>query len=43
MRFNIYAYDAYFIQVAQFMACPLLTLDKRMKEVAGKLSISLLE
>ncbi|MBZ0109370.1 MAG: type II toxin-antitoxin system VapC family toxin [Candidatus Scalindua rubra] len=43
MRFNIYAYDAYFIQVAQFMACPLLTLDKRMKEVAGKLNISLLE
>ncbi|MCP4252626.1 MAG: type II toxin-antitoxin system VapC family toxin [Candidatus Scalindua sp.] len=43
MRFNIYAYDAYFIQVAQFMACPLLTLDKKMKEVAGKLNISLLE
>ncbi len=43
MRFNIYAYDAYFIQVAQFMACPLLTLDKRMKEVARKLNISLLE
>ncbi len=43
MRFNINAYDAYFIQVAQFMACSLLTLDKRMKEVAGKLNISLLE
>ncbi len=43
MRFNIYAYDAYFIQIAQSMACPLLTLDKRMKDVAKELNISLLE
>ena len=43
MRFNIYAYDAYFVQAAQSMACPILTLDKRMKEVAEKLNISLLE
>jgi len=43
MKFNIYAYDAYFIQVAQYMDCPLLTLDKKLKEVAEKLNISLLE
>ena len=42
-RFNIYAYDAYFIQIAQSMGCPLLTLDKRLKEVAKKLNILLLE
>jgi predicted nucleic acid-binding protein len=43
IRFNIFAYDAYFIQVAQSMACPILTLDKRMKNMAKKLNISLLE
>ena len=42
MEFNIYAYDAYFLQGAISMACPLLTLDRRMKQVACELNIKLL-
>jgi predicted nucleic acid-binding protein len=34
IEFNIYAYDAYFLQCAKSMSCPLLTLDKKMKQVA---------
>lgn len=41
--FNIYAYDAYFIQCAKSLSCPLLTLDKRMKQVASELQIEVLE
>ncbi len=41
--FNIYAYDAYFIQCAKSLSCPLLTLDKKMKQVASKLNIEVLE
>lgn len=41
--FNIYAYDAYFIQCAKSLSCPLLTLDKRMKQVASELKIEVLE
>ncbi len=40
---NIYAYDAYFLQCAKSLACPLLTLDKGMKAVAKKIGISVLE
>lgn len=40
---NIYAYDAYFLQCAKSLACPLLTLDKNMKTVARKIGISVLE
>ncbi|MCX7110253.1 MAG: type II toxin-antitoxin system VapC family toxin [Proteobacteria bacterium] len=43
MRFNIYAYDAYFIQCAIALNCPILTLDKKMKETAKALNIELLE
>ena len=43
MEFNIYAYDAYFLQCAKSMSCPLMTLDKRMKKVASELNIDLLE
>ncbi len=32
MDFNIYAYDAYFLQCAINQSCPLLTLDKGMKK-----------
>lgn len=39
-QFNLYAYDAYFLQCAQSMKRPLITLDQRMKEVAKKLNIS---
>lgn len=42
IEFNIYAYDAYFIQSARSVSCPLLTLDKRMKQVAFDLGIEVL-
>jgi len=42
-EFNIYAYDAYFLQCARAMSCPLITLDKCMKQVAIKLNIEVLE
>jgi len=41
--FNLYAYDAYFIQCANSMNLPILTLDKRMKQVARELGIKILE
>ncbi len=41
--FNIYAYDAYFLQCAINQSCPLLTLDKSMKKVAKELNIQILE
>ncbi len=43
IKFNIYAYDAYFLQCARAMSHPLITLDKRMKQVATKLNIEILE
>ncbi len=43
IEYNIYAYDAYFLQCAVSAALPLITLDKRMRKVAGKLHIPLLE
>jgi len=43
IEFNIYAYDAYFLQCAKAMSYPLITLDKRMKQVATKLNIAVLE
>jgi predicted nucleic acid-binding protein len=42
-EFNIYAYDAYFLQCANALSCPLITLDKRMKKTAIDLNIELLE
>ncbi len=43
MEFTIYAYDAYFLQCAKSLSSPLLTLDKRMKQVAAELKIDILE
>ena len=43
LEFNIYAYDAYFLQSAIALSIPLITLDNRMKQVAAELSIELLE
>ena len=40
---NIYAYDAYFLYCAKSLSHPLITLDKRMKQVAAKLNIEVLE
>jgi predicted nucleic acid-binding protein len=43
MDFNLYAYDAYFLQCAKSLAHPLITLDGRMKQVAAELKIEVLE
>ena len=43
LEHNIYAYDAYFLQCALHLSCPLLTLDKRMKVEAHALDIQVLE
>jgi predicted nucleic acid-binding protein len=43
VEFNIYAYDAYFLQCARLLSCPIITLDKRMKQVALELGIEILE
>ena len=40
-RFDIYAYDAYFLQAALEWDCPLLTLDKGMQRVAREMSLRL--
>ncbi|GJM40287.1 MAG: twitching motility protein PilT [Ardenticatenaceae bacterium] len=42
-RYNIYAYDAYFLQCALSLNCPLLTLDFGIKQVARQLGIKILE
>ncbi len=42
-RFHIYAYDAYFLECAGRMRCPLLTLDSGMKRIAGELGMIILE
>lgn len=39
---DIYAYDAYFLQCAQSFSCPILTLDRRMKQVAEHLGLKVL-
>ncbi|HSH30468.1 MAG TPA: type II toxin-antitoxin system VapC family toxin [Thiohalobacter sp.] len=43
LEFNIYAYDAYFLQCARTLSTPLLTLDNRMRQVAAEMNISILE
>lgn len=40
---NIYAYDAYFLQCARTASAPICTLDRRMKQVAEKLGLDILE
>lgn len=42
-HFGIYAYNAYFLECALSLRAPLLTLDRRMKRIALKLSIMVLE
>ena len=37
LDYNIYAYDAYFLQCAIYLSTPLITLDKRMKKIAHDL------
>lgn len=42
-RCNIYAYDAYFLECAIQLRCPLLTLDRRLKAVAEDNGIGVLD
>lgn len=42
-KFNIYAYDAYFLECADSLRSPLLTLDRGMKIIARKIGITILE
>ena len=43
VRFNIYAYDAYYLQCCIENKLPLLTLDGRMGDVAKRLGIKVME
>ena len=43
IKFNIYAYDAYFLECAEKLRSPLLTLDLEMQRVAREMGISILE
>jgi predicted nucleic acid-binding protein len=40
---NIYAYDSYVLECAERLKSDLATLDRRMKNVAGELKISIIE
>ena len=43
IRFNIYAYDAYYLQCCIENKLPLLTLDGRMGDIAKRLGIKVVE
>lgn len=43
IKFNIYAYDAYFLKCAENLHSPLLTLDQGMQRVARGMGIKILE
>jgi predicted nucleic acid-binding protein len=43
IRFNLYAYDAYFLECAENLRSPLLTLDLGMQKVARGIGITILE
>jgi len=43
MKCNLYAYDAYFLECAQSLRSPLLTLDLGMQRVAREIGITILE
>jgi predicted nucleic acid-binding protein len=43
IKFNLYAYDAYFLKCAENLNSPLLTLDLGMQRVARKMGITILE
>jgi len=42
-QYNIYAYDAYFLECALNLRSPLLTLDQRMKGIAQEIGIQVME
>jgi predicted nucleic acid-binding protein len=43
LKFNIYAYDAYFLECAVISRSPLLTLDRALQKVASNMGITILE
>ena len=43
IKFNLYAYDAYFLECAENLRSPMLTLDIGMQRVAREIGISILE
>ena len=42
-KYSIYAYEAYYLEIAKRLNLPLLTLDLNMKTVAKDLKINILE
>jgi len=42
-QYNIYAYDAYFLECALSLRSPLLTLDRQMKGIAQEIGIQVME
>ncbi len=42
-EYDVYTYDAYFLQCARVYTLPLLTLDKRMKQVARELDLRVMD
>lgn len=42
-RFQLYAYDAYFLKCAETLSCPMLTLDRSMQRIAAEMGIEFLE
>jgi len=42
-EYNIYAYDAYFLECARNLRSSLLTLDQQMKGIARKIGIQVME
>ena len=42
-RYGIYAYDAFYLEVAQRRSLPLLTLDKKMQRIAAEMGIVTVE
>ncbi|MFC1858957.1 type II toxin-antitoxin system VapC family toxin [Thermodesulfobacteriota bacterium] len=43
IKYNLYAYDAYFLECAENLRSPLLTLDLGMQKVAREMRITILE
>jgi len=43
IKYNLYGYDAYFLECAENLRSPLLTLDVGMQIVAREIGISILE
>jgi predicted nucleic acid-binding protein len=41
-QYNIYAYDAYFLECAFNFRSPLLTLDRQMSAIAGEIGIQVM-